>query len=565
MSNVVIPETSLQLIPFYRDNPIIAMQDLLGIDMPPAQQIVFEGMWGKKFVIVTAGRGCGKSFSLAVYAALRGLLYPGTRIGLIAPSFRQSKVVFEEVRKLWLASPIFREATSKRPTFQSDRCVLEYRTCGDTPHSIIEAVPLGTGEKIRGARFHVILADEFAQLPPEIFDAVIKPMAATSSDPMKRVKQLARIKQLKELGVSEDDLMAQLSSNTIIMSSSAYYKFNHMYRRIQEYEDIIARGDRSGYSVLHMNYLDMPEGFMNANVIEEAQSTMAASLFRMEYLGLWESDSDGVYKASLLQSRILVSGDTVRMKAVAEYDYIIACDPARTGDYFSSIVFEVQPGYTKVVYAEQHKGMKFPAMADRLMYLCEAFNASLLVMDSQGGGLALKDLLADETKYSSRIILDKKDPEYFGIDGNRILELINPSPAINAECVWSSLKLLESSQLYFAGAPLSGDDEEESIHETITVLVKQLLNIVVTTTKSGQAHFDVPVGGGHSAQKKDLFSAFIYGARGIVDFLRKDASDTNVLWDNGVIFSRDSSKADSSVGFDTLVSSSAVLTSKVNK
>lgn len=453
-----------------------------------------------------------------------------------------SKMIFEEVRKLWLASPIFREATAKKPTFQSDRCILEFRSVAPIPPSMIEAVPLGTGEKIRGARFHVILSDEFAQLPEEIFDAVIKPMAATSSNPMERVKQVARLKGLRELGVSEEELQGQLNTNTIIMVSSAYYKFNHMYARIQEYEKMIAEG-KPGYAVAYANYMDMPEGFMNEDVLEEARATMPASLFRMEYLGIWESDSDGVFKASLLQSRTLEPGDSVSTEADPACRYIVACDPARTNDFFAIVVFEMKPtGESKVCYAEHESGVKFPAMADRLMDICDRFKPEYLVMDSQGGGLAIKDLLADETRYGNRIILDINDEEYFGVEGNHILEMVNPSPNVNSECVWSTLNLLENSKLFFAGYPTTGKEAEETAYESISELIKQLLAIVVTSTKSGQAHFDVPSGGGHGVQKKDLFSAFIYGGRKIAQLER--AIDTaQVLWTGGLIYDRHTSSS----------------------
>jgi len=476
------------------------------------------------------------TFLLSTFAVLKSMLYPGTRVGLIAPSFRQSKLVFEEVRKLWYAAPIFREATAKRPTFQSDRCILEYRSVSAVPASMIEAVPLGTGEKIRGARFHVILADEFAQLPEEIFDAVIKPMAATASNPMERVKQVARLHSLRELGVSEEELEGQLSTNTIIMASSAYYKFNHMYSRIVEYEKLIEKG-KPGFSVVHANYLDMPTGFMNDDIIEEAKSTMPASLFRMEYLGMWESDSDGVFKASLLQSRILPPGDSVVFSATASNRYVIACDPARTNDFFAVVVFELQGGRSKVCYAEHTQGVKFPAMADRLMDVCAKFNPEFLLMDSQGGGLAIKDLLADGTRYGNRIILDINDDEYYGVEGRHILEMVNPSPNVNSECVWATLGLLENSKLFFAGYPTSGKEDDEFVYDSIRELIHQLLAIVVTSTKSGQAHFDVPTGGGHSVQKKDLFSAFVYGGRKLAE-LERGLDNSPVLWTNGVVYDR---------------------------
>ena len=77
------------LVDFYRNNPCVAAYDLLGVDFAPIQRIIFEDMWFKSYVITTISRGGGKTFMQGVLAALSALLYPGYRVGLVGPSFRQ--------------------------------------------------------------------------------------------------------------------------------------------------------------------------------------------------------------------------------------------------------------------------------------------------------------------------------------------------------------------------------------------------------------------------------------------------------------------------------------------
>lgn len=561
MDTLEVSKRSLDLISIYRENPVIAAQDLLNIELALPQQAVLHDFWENKFTILTAGRGTGKSFMLSCFACLKALLYPGTRIGLLAPSFRQSKLVFSEVQKVWYASPILREATVSKPTFQSDRCVLNFRSVGTTPQSLIEADHLGTGEKIRGARFHVILVDEFAQVPPEIFDAVIKPMAATSSSPMERVKQVKKLKELKSLGATEEDLEGQLRSNSIVMTSSAFYMFNHMYQRKVEYERFIAAG-KKGYATRTITFKDMPEGFMNEDVLEEARQTMPSSLFRMEYLAIWESDSDGVFKASLIEKCRLELGNTVKLKGEPEKNYVVACDPAKTTDFFSIVVFELGE-VNKVVNAMQFQNLRFPKMADKLMEVCASYNVVRLIMDSQGGGHAIKDLLCDQTRYGTSIIIDIDDEEFLGVEGRRFLQLINPTPTVNAEVNWAAINLLEQGRLKFPGPPISvGEvhEKEEKVYETVQVMIRQMLTIVATQTKTGNVHFDVPdSGGGHGKQKKDLYSAFIYGAKKVYDLQKETEDDGPVIWSHGVIHSRDTSTTESSGGRPTYIPSSATL------
>jgi len=233
---------------------------------------------------------------------------------------------------------------------------------------------------------HVLLIDEFAQMPEEIFDAVIKPMAATYSSPMENVRRLEHIKRLKAAGADVSMLEGDSTVNKIIVVSSAFYKFNHMYKRIQNYERLIASG-KPGYVVRNTNYLDMPPGFMNEDIIAEAKETMPQSVFRMEYLSVWESDSEGVFKASLLEACRLPFSEENSVKMFSEDDkeYVVGCDPARTTDAFALVVIELGKK-NKVVNAYKHTEITFPQMADALVAVCERYNVIRVVIDSLSNG-----------------------------------------------------------------------------------------------------------------------------------------------------------------------------------
>ena len=154
----IVMNQGMDLIKFYRENPCIAAYDLLRVDLAPIQRLIFEDMWFKNSVITVASRGFGKTYLLGLLASLSCLLYPGYRVGLIAPVFRQSKMIFSEVEKLYGRSPILREACEKKPTRGSDTCYLRFKSIGGASGSFIEALPLGIdGSKIRGSRFYLSL------------------------------------------------------------------------------------------------------------------------------------------------------------------------------------------------------------------------------------------------------------------------------------------------------------------------------------------------------------------------------------------------------------------------
>jgi hypothetical protein len=506
----------VELIKFYRDHPIIAAEDLLMVSLPPVQAVLLWDMWFKPYNLVTASRGAGKSFILSVIACLRGLLYPGDRIGILSSSFRQAKNTFMEVKRRWEGSSILREATAKRPTFGSDRCYLEFRKPENGNSGLIEALPIGNdGSKIRGSRYFCLLIDEFAFLDETIIDMVIRPMAATAANPMERVKRLARIKKLKEMGVENLDFLEEDGVNKIIAVSSAFYTFNHMYRRIKEYEEAIKEGSKK-HAVHSISWEHLPEGFLDLDNIQEAERAMPKHMFDMEYKGIWKSESDGVFKASLIESLKSVN---CRMTAKGNggKHYFIGVDPARASDAFAVCVIEVGE-VSKLVYAKSITNTRFQELAAFIYNKADDFDTIRILMDAGagGGGLALKDLLADAATYGDKAILDVDDELYDEIKGRKILNMFNPASKSNAAAVYATLNLLEQRKILLPSAPLAGDPVEDEIYEDVKVLYSQLINVVVTETRAGNVHFDVP-GGGHGGAKKDLYSAFVLACKALYD------------------------------------------------
>ena len=133
---------------------------LLNTQLLPSQALIINEIWHRKFPLLIASRGFGKSFQLALYSILRALLLPRRKIVVVGAAFRQSKVVFEYMETIWRNSPMLRDVCSSTsgPTRDVDRCTMRIN------ESIITCLPLGDGQKIRGQRANDIIADEFACL-----------------------------------------------------------------------------------------------------------------------------------------------------------------------------------------------------------------------------------------------------------------------------------------------------------------------------------------------------------------------------------------------------------------
>lgn len=135
-------------------------KEVLNIQLLPTQCLFLEEIWVRKFPMLIATRGFGKSYGLALYALLRALLLDGRKIVIVGSAFRQSKILFEYIETMWRNSPLLRTMCDERsgPKRENDRCIMRVND------SVITCLPLGDGQKIRGQRAHDIIADEFACL-----------------------------------------------------------------------------------------------------------------------------------------------------------------------------------------------------------------------------------------------------------------------------------------------------------------------------------------------------------------------------------------------------------------
>ena len=199
---------------------------ILGIQLLPSQALILQEIWTRKFPMLIASRGFGKSFTLSLYAVLRALILPRRKIVVVGAAFRQSKIIFEYMETIWRNSPMLRDIcdSDSGPRRDTDRCVLRIND------STITCLPLGDGQKIRGQRANDIISDEFASIPRDIFENVVAGFAAVSADPVENVKRLAAQRKALELGVDLDEGVKEVETkdNQIILSGTAYYDFNHL-------------------------------------------------------------------------------------------------------------------------------------------------------------------------------------------------------------------------------------------------------------------------------------------------------------------------------------------------
>ena len=177
------PDAKILLHNFLRDNVTFTTNLIAGVDLFPFQHLAIKSMLETDYFLGIWSRGMSKSFSTAIYAFLDAIFNQGVQIGIMAATFRQSKMIFEKIEDIarkpeaqFLAQCITKK--SKR----NDQWTLEIG------ESKIIALPLGDGSKLRGFRFHRIIIDEFLLMPEQIYNEVILPFLSVVQNPTEREK-----------------------------------------------------------------------------------------------------------------------------------------------------------------------------------------------------------------------------------------------------------------------------------------------------------------------------------------------------------------------------------------
>jgi hypothetical protein len=446
---------------------------LMDIELHPIQIAILQEFWDRPFPMFIASRGFGKSFLLALYCTLKCIFVPGTKIVVVGAAFRQSKVIFEYMETIWRKGSIIRSifnGNDDGPRRDVDRCTMRY---GD---SWTIAIPLGDGSKIRGLRAHIIIADEFASISPEVYETVVSGFAAVSADPIGNVKAEAKKDLMKELGIWSEELedLQYRRSNQAIIAGTADYSFKHFASYWERYKAIIhSRGsDRvlsdlfkgevpsnfnwKDYSIVRMPYELIPKGFMDDRQVARAKATIHSGIYNMEYAACFTKDSSGFFRRSLIEScvsntknPIVINNQPIIFDAKVTGDsdkkYIYGIDPASEQDNFSIIILEIHPNHTRIVYCwttnranfkqRQQTGLVnendfYGFCARKIRNLMKVFPCERIGLDAQGGGVAIEEALHDTTKINTDevpiwpVINDAKDKDTDSKPGLHILELV---------------------------------------------------------------------------------------------------------------------------------------------
>jgi hypothetical protein len=305
---------------------------------------------------------------------------------------------------------------------------------------------MGDGSKIRGLRAHIIIADEFASISPDIYETVVAGFAAVSASPIQNVKEQAKQQAMKQAGIWNEELevLNTKMGNQAIISGTADYDFKHFASYWKRYKAIIeSKGDDRklndifkgetpsnfnwrDYSIIRIPYELIPKGFMDDKQVSRAKATIHIGIYNMEYAACFVKDSEGFFRRSLIESCVVSNSDIVIDNQKILFDamkhgdparrYVYGIDPASDQDNFSIVILEVHPTHSRIVYcwttnrSNFKERLKNGLIKDHDFYafctrkirnLMKTFPPIKIGMDAQGGGVAIEEALHDPEKLES--------------------------------------------------------------------------------------------------------------------------------------------------------------------
>lgn len=415
---------SEKLIAFYRENPCVAINDIFNIELTWFQRIAVRSFWNKKFIIFLFSRGLSKTFLSSVLLVLWAMLYPKTKIGIIAPSYRQTYYLLDYIDEFLDNSAYIRNAVKTRNVVRGNmRSILRFKN-----GSIIESLPIGDGNRIRGRRYNVVLIDEYAQMDDQVVRLVIIPMM-----------------NIKKKGID----------NKMLLCSTAWWTFGHFYSTYVSYR-YYEMEENSKYAVCEFDIDDLmmtkDSPFeLDMDLVNRMKNdpNTTTEEYLMEYYCKFPTESHGFITPQLIQQStpsplvetsikmvngepVLFEGSPVELYGEIGATYVMGVDVARSpkGDNFAVCIIKILKEKRKIVYCWADNGIPFQNMSEIIRILNVDFHLSAIYMDSSGGGAALKDLLMTNwidvrTSIKHPPIIDVEDKELQNINGLKILYMKN--------------------------------------------------------------------------------------------------------------------------------------------
>lgn len=390
---------------YYRANPHRFAEEYLGLSLKLFQKIL---VWAMNFFdnfYFLAARSLGKTYLVAVFAVIRAILYPGSKIVACSYTFKQGREIVNKIQEeLMPKSPMLRNEIKHISNVKDDCCV--YFKNG----SYIKVV--AARDSSRCGRSNVLIIDESRLVSLKIVDTVLKPFNGTPRMPGYTAKP-----EYKDV----------LEMNKEINMSSAYYKASEMYNKVKAYVANMLDPKRK-YFLCDLPYmLSIKEGLLLQQQIENdmSEQTFNEFDFAMERMGIFIGESeDALFDFNVLKERRILKDalrpleyyklNSIKMPdkkkgeiRVLSLDVALMSSKRRSNDASAFVIHSAIPTpahnyMDNVVFIDTQEGLVTDDLGLMAMRYFYQYDCDYIVVDGKGVGIPIIDF----------IMADRYDPEY---------------------------------------------------------------------------------------------------------------------------------------------------------
>lgn len=566
-------EAHLALGKFLTSNIPFTYNLLTGGELFPFQTMKLNLFLKKDYVIDISSRGISKSWIAAVFCIIYCICNPGFTIIILAPSFRQSKNIFNYIEKVM-----------EHPDAQFLRSIWSCRKessqwtgyIGDETHgSKVIALPLAAGGgKIRGPRAQCIIIDEALEFPEVILKEVVQPFLVTSFDPIKKQKISDLEDKLVKKGLLENKDRIKFPNPKLILLSSGCFQFQDLYQRVEQYIDYATNPEYKeldlSYAFINLSCEFAPEKLLQKSIIEDARRNMSESQFNREYMAQCVDDSSGYFRMAKMEACTETREPIIELVGHPGAEYILAIDPnykdSENSDHFAMCLsrLDADRKLAHIVHNYALAGVSLDETAKYLHYILKSFNICYLIIDDGGADQFLSYVNGHSLFKSDGIFLSAFE---YNFDPNDIGSMIKAKNSYNksayrivhrqsfgSEWIQESNESLQTAfdtkRLWFAAAPaeerqfkqlIKSDVPIEELRfnnnkrmdnaetkmvefidhqvELIKLCKQEAALIEITITSQGKQTFDLPRSMRHmkgpNKPRKDSYTAMLLNNWGV--------------------------------------------------
>lgn len=521
---------------YYRANPHRFCKDYLNINLKLFQMILIFMMNISNYFMYIASRGQGKSFLVAIFACVRCILYPQTKICIASYNRSQGINVLEKIiTELMPNSANLRLEIKGDPVINQANAYINFKN-----GSRIKVVTANDGA--RSNRSNIIVVDEFRMVDLDIINKVLRKFNISSRHPKYLDKP-----EYKHL----------IERNKELYMSSAWYKSHWSFDKVKAYCAALV-DDAKKYFICGLPYeLSICEGLLSAEQVadEMSEDDFSEISWEMEMECLWYGESENAFftyddlcrarkiKTALYKQSVYGIINDKNYKYIPKKNgeiRIVVADIAVMGgkknDATAIFILQLTPldnyQYSRsVIYADALDGGHTETQAINIRKIYDELECDYIVLDTLGVGISIydniaKDLVDPDTGVIYPALSCLNDDEMAarckGTNAPKVIYSVKATSSFNSECALLLRDCLKRGKTKLL---ISESDAEEQFRKHkfykdldssdkvkillpyihTTLLIQEMVNLE-HETKNGVIKLKEK-----SSNRKDRYSSLTYG------------------------------------------------------